>query len=362
MKICHSAALLKPSVGIKKQMEIEYESANQLGLDWDVVLFLPRGYKLDSPIIVESTFVNSERLDSFIYKIYAWIMLRVEYYVYLLKRKDDIILTRYSVHDVCQLLFLLLSKKTYLVHHTLEEPELKLNTSLIGKIRYIAEKIVGRWNLFSSTGIVSVTNEISEYEISRVYKQKKYIFPNGILVNTLGERKNKKEGVYKLLFVASEFVEWHGLDLLLSDLASNNRQDIELHIVGYVFEKDYQYIKNDNRVVLHGVKNSQYIYDLSEKMDLALGSFALYRKNMYEACTLKVREYLSLGLPVYAGHKDVFDENFPYYQIGEPIIDQIVSYAKDMRVVDMQSVVEASIPYIDKRYLLKKLYIELTSS
>jgi len=40
------------------------------------------------------------------------------------------------------------------------------------------------------------------------------------------------------------------------------------------------------------------------RADVAVGTLALYRKQMQEACALKVRRYLAYGLPVILGHVD----------------------------------------------------------
>lgn len=362
MKVCHSAALLKPSVGIVKQMEMEYESSQQLSLDWNVVLFLPYGYGLKSPIVVESKLVNSVKLDNLLYKMYAWLMLRVEYYFFLLKRKDDIILTRYGVHDIFQYFFMCLSsKQVFLVHHTMEEYELQVDGSFWGKMRCFAERIIGKMSIRKATGIIAVTDEIRKYELNRFFKDKSYVFPNGILVDSKHIYLKEYKDIYKILFVASDFKEWHGLDLILQSIKNSTRVDFELHVVGKVSKEDYDYVVNDDRVIFHGLQKNDYIYELSKTMHVALSSFALYRQNMQEACTLKVRECLAFGLPVYAGHKDVFDEKFPYYRKGEPIIDDIILYAEEMKDIEPCLIAEASTAYIDKRNLLGELYSYLTS-
>lgn len=364
MNFLHSACFLsKPSSGIIQQMNMEYESAKSLNLKWDVLLFLPKGYNIASPIIVESKYIDSAKLSSIWYKIYAWFALKVEYYLYLSKKDYDFILTRYSVHDLWQLIFLIFSKKKiFLVHHTKEEDELKMNTSLLGRLRYYAEKVIGKWCIGVAYGIVAVTQEIKIHQLSRKNKQKAFTFPNGIF---MGEQElcvgNKFEcEKYKLLFVASDFQKWHGLDLLIKSLKSSVRNDFELHLVGKVYNEEYELTGQDSRVIFHGVQSAKYIADLSSSVHIALSSFALFRKNMNEACTLKVREYLSFGIPVYSGHKDIFPDNFPYYQIGEPDIDNIIAYAEKMKQVDKKLIIEQSKQYIDKRYLLAKLYKELT--
>ncbi len=363
IKVLHSACLLSPSMGILKQMEEEEIAAKNLKIDWMVKFFVPKGQELKSSVILEANYVNSKYLKSFLYKLFSWFMIRIEYYLWLLKQKDvDVILIRYSVHDVFQLLFLLISKKPiFLVHHTLEEPELEMNKSFIWKIRYFSEKIIGRLCIRASSGIIGVTNEIIEYEKSRVdfLEKKSYLFPNGINVNHLiidflyPASKEKK-----ILFIASEFSEWHGLDLLFEDMKTNTQQ-FELHLIGQLLPKDYTYAISDSRVKLHGIKDKKFIEQVSSECHIALGSFALERKNMKEACTLKVREYLSFGLPVYSGHVDVFPSEFKFYKVGLPSIAEILKYAEQFENITKLEVLNESEKYIDKAYLVGNLYNDL---
>lgn len=360
MKVLHSACLLRPSVGILRQMEEEEIAAKNLNIDWMVKFFVPKGQELKSSVILEANYTNSKYLNSFLYKLFSWFMMRIEYYLWLLKQKDtDVILIRYSVHDVFQLLFLLCSKKPiFLVHHTLEESELEMNKSLIGKIRFFAEKFIGKLCIRASSGIIGVTNEIIEYEKSRVngLKKKSYLFPNGININNLiNYSRYSVSKEKKILFIASEFSEWHGLDLLFGDMKTNTQQ-FELHLIGQLLPKDYAYALSDSRVILHGIKDKNFIEQISSECHIALGSFALERKNMKEACTLKVREYLSFGLPVYSGHVDVFPREFKFYKVGLPSIAEILNYAEQCENTTKLEVANESAKYIDKAYLVGNLY------
>ncbi|MFC0272285.1 hypothetical protein ACFFIX_12650 [Metabacillus herbersteinensis] len=51
-----------------------------------------------------------------------------------------------------------------------------------------------------------------------------------------------------------------------------------------------------------------------KKSDVAIGSLALHRNNMNEACPLKTREYLKYGLPTIIGYidSDFIDADAPF--------------------------------------------------
>jgi hypothetical protein len=53
-----------------------------------------------------------------------------------------------------------------------------------------------------------------------------------------------------------------------------------------------------------GLKSRAEYEPLMREATVALGTLGLYRKQMHEACPLKVREYLALGLPVIAAYRD----------------------------------------------------------
>ena len=80
---------------------------------------------------------------------------------------------------------------------------------------------------------------------------------------------------------------------------------------------------------------------------------------MKEACPLKVREYLALGLPVYGNYKESFAPDFPYYRQGDATIESILNFVSEMSEINRHQIREESIPSIDKTVLLKKLHTSL---
>ena len=80
---------------------------------------------------------------------------------------------------------------------------------------------------------------------------------------------------------------------------------------------------------------------------------------MQQACTLKVREYLSLGLAVYTGHQDIFPNDFKYYRNGNIDINTIIDYAILMKNVTRQEIKNSAVSYLSKTDLLSNLYHHL---
>ena len=78
---------------------------------------------------------------------------------------------------------------------------------------------------------------------------------------------------------------------------------------------------------------------------------------MTEACSLKVRDYLRAGLPVYAGHRDsALPPDFEYFRQGPAQWSAILAYARCMRSVPRSTIAVAARPLIDKKVLLERLH------
>src|SRR6185369_12622285 len=102
---------------------------------------------------------------------------------------------------------------------------------------------------------------------------------------------DRRAGIPKLVMVASYFDEWHGLDLVIASL-KKQAEPFELHVIGRAKEEDIASCHSDSRFLFHGLRDQSYLREICERCDLGLSCFALERKGMSEACTLKVREYL----------------------------------------------------------------------
>ena len=364
MKVLHSAALLRPSQGMLNQMMWEKRAAEQLALDWDVGMYCPRGWPGPDEVIIHSDFVCHEESKSRVGKVADWLKLRYHYYQWLLSLEDeyDVFILRYYVHDPFQLYFLKKAvKPVFFVHHTLEVPELAMPGAISSRARSFIERCIGPYTLGYATGLIGVTHEILDYEKhrgkSKVSKQAEIVYPNGIEYCDMHLPDRRAEKI-EILFVSSFFSPWHGLDLLINNMKVN-RDNFILHIAGVVSHEDLQYLVSDKRVVLHGQLTHDGIKKLSAHCHCGLSSFALDRNGMKEACTLKVREYLMLGLPVYAGYQDVFPDSFSYYKKGGAILKDILNYSYQMAKVSKKEIVDSAKEYIDKRALLNNLYQEV---
>lgn len=360
MKIFHAALMPGPGPGALQQMTWERSAARQAGLDWRVAIYSVPGVFAPSEIVVEHPRRRSG--TGLIASMRYWQQVRAGFYEWLEaeSRESDIVLLRHSTSNPFQASFIRRSSVPVVtVHHSSEEPELRSQKGVLTGAKLLAEGIWGRASLRAATAVVGLTHEILEYELDRSGTSAHgVVWPNGVLFEE-GWRSalvdERDSDVPEILFVASHFFNWHGLDQVIS-AASSCAEDFKLHLVGNLDPDDQALAALDDRIVLHGHKDSDYIDRLTARCWIGLSSFALDRKGMAEACTLKVRQYLKAGLPVYAGHRDVFEADFPYFQYGPPDFQQMLVYARKVRAIGRLEVAEAARPFIAKDRLVTQLH------
>lgn len=356
MSVLHTMTIIFPIKGIIEQVKSEDKAARKNQLDWTVRSF--GTFSNDSEIFVKHP-GKFKCLLSFRMNYYNWLNKEVK------ERAYKTILLRYQPYDIGQFFFILRNRKKtriYLVLHTLVIRELISDRKISSYAKAFFEILVAPFSFYFAHGLISVTKEIGDKEQKRslVFRSlKKILYPNGILYSEIGMHveDHRKGNTPELLFIASSFAPWHGLDLLLSSV-KNSKSDFVLHLVGNVPDEFSNNLK-DKRIVQHGLVSPLKIKELTTVAWVGLSSFAHYRLNMKQASTLKVREYLAYGLPVYATYEESFPADFPYFKNDECDIEKIISYAHLMRIESREKISRLSKSFIDKAILLKKLHKEL---
>jgi hypothetical protein len=81
------------------------------------------------------------------------------------------------------------------------------------------------------------------------------------------------------------------------------------------------------------------------------------RQGLNEGSTLKVREMLAMGLPIYSGHYDsAFPEGSDFIRITRsPSIDEIIEFGNGCKKIDRQNVREKSIHSISKESCMRNV-------
>lgn len=356
MKVLNLTCVRELTNGQRKQLYFEYESSKKMSLDWTVKAF-HNGETIDG------------RFEEKIQKFFNIIILRnLSAWLYMLKHQKnyDVIINRHMTFDPFVLIFGWFIKNRFTVHHAKEIQELKLvRKGWKGIIASFAEKLTGYISLKQVKGAICVTQDIAIYQKNRA-NLKTFLYPNGINLSSINVTEDKRiDNEINIVFMCGTFSPWHGLDLLLDSVLENlefiQTNNVKIHLIGKVLEKELDFIKmNKLPIILYGLLSSEEYIKVLKKCDIGVDSLALNRKQLSEASALKVREYLAFGLPIYSAYKDTsIPLNFEYYKIDKVDIKEMVLFAKEIKKVSRQEVRSASEKYISKEILLKTLYDEI---
>lgn len=161
--------------------------------------------------------------------------------------------------------------------------------------KYWYHRLTRRRIVRRAAGIVSVTSELAL--AFRGVGVPVVVIANGVdLARVEPAPPGEGKGV-RAVFVGSPGSVWHGVDKIL--VLAEELPDWQFDILG----PEVQGAVPQN-VTVHGQVDEKRAREVMAAADVALGTLALHRKGMDEACALKVREYLALGLPCILGHRD----------------------------------------------------------
>ncbi|WP_214084066.1 glycosyltransferase [Methanoculleus sp.] len=232
--------------------------------------------------------------------------------------------------------------KIVIEHQTIEPSEYRLK----GKYWYLlSDFLFGDAIRRYTDATVGVTDEITQYEVSRSgnYKKPHITIGNGFDVASAPVRRPVayNDGDLHLLCVAN-VNRWHGLDRLLQGLATHNgTQGIVLHITGEGPELPHLQklaggLGISDQVVFHGFRTGEALDALFDQCHIAVGSLGIHRIGLREASTLKVREYCARGIPFIYGISDPdFPTDYPYTlhlpADESPIeIERVLAFSKEI--------------------------------
>lgn len=157
-------------------------------------------------------------------------------------------------------------------------------------------------------GLIFVTHELAQLPHFACYRKPFSVVSNGIVLDDYLPLPPPRNEEPRLVFLGAEGQPWHGIDKVIR--MAQLFPQWHFDIVGVRPGKLY---KTPSNVSLYGPLERQTYEPILAQADIAIGSLALHRNGMNEACPLKVREYLAYGLPVIIGYKDTdFPEGAPF--------------------------------------------------
>lgn len=226
-----------------------------------------------------------------------------------------------------------------------EEEYSKLKTS-----KKIAHNIISKYrnNVLGLADLLAVCGDKVD---GKLYGVKAINFSNGINADKLPIRvPNLKDNEIHLLLLAGMY-HWQGYDRLLKsiyeykrNITSQNTIRIIAHFVGNDGDGSLLEWKTlahnlllDDNCIFHGAMHNNKLNDIFNICDLGIGGLGLYRKKLYSAQILKLREYMARGLPfVYAHNDESVKSGLPFcLQIANdasiPDMKMIIDFAMEMK-------------------------------
>lgn len=348
MRVLHLSCSRILSTGQRNQLRFEVNAAPHIeGVEWTTLAIHDdaptNDFEIRTPPIFRAVIIR--------YVFGWWVMIKR-------RGQYDIIINRHFTFDPFVMLFGWFVNNRISLHHSKEIQELRLiRKGWRGRLASSLEKWSGYINSRQVVAALGVTREIALYE-KQLYKSEipVYQYPNGIESESVKTLDDKRSPGINIAFACGRFTQWHGLDRLLDNLeaaSEGSLSGVRIHVLGHVSEDIRSRITASARatevIVLHGHKSGDDYRAVLEACDIGLGSLAMDRQGLMEGATLKVREYLALGLPVYASHYDTsLPRDFPYYSFGTVDFANIVEFASQSKRFSRGDVRSKSIPFIEK--------------
>lgn len=134
--------------------------------------------------------------------------------------------------------------------------------------------------------------------------------------------------------------KWHGYDRIIKGLynyyKSNPKKEVYYYFVGegselHNLKKLTKELNMEKYVIFYGTKTGKDLDEIVNKSDVAFGSLANHRKNIYLDSALKNREYCARGIPFVIASEDLdFPNNFEY----------VFRVSRDETPIDMIAIID----------------------
>ena len=175
-----------------------------------------------------------------------------------------------------------------------------------------SELYFGEKCLKNAKAIIAVTNEIQKnvIETKMLNPEKSFFISNGTSLKSKCAKSNMSSTINLLMILGVDSF-WNGEELLIDSIQSFNKDKFKLYIVGNIKSKN-----TSKNIIYLGSKNPSDLFEIIDKykIHIGVGTLALQRKGIFEASPLKVREYLSYGLPVLYNYFDSDLESDPTFR------------------------------------------------
>lgn len=343
MKIAHLNVIWTHSSGVvRKAYQIASVSNSLRNVKVECILVMPEShcfnYKpCDGLVVVPIKVPSPQKMMIPLLSLLVWKRLSK------LLNKYDAVVSRWTVPSP-QFLREVCNRPVFTEHHSIEAEELKGKKGLESRILELMERKYAPQILGRAKGIIAVTNEIRAYELGRSIRPRPtLVLPNGVCLNSVQFRPapSYSGGALHIAFLSNRFSYWQGLDRMLTGLADWRVRSpkLVLHLLGEVNKAQKADIKRldlEEMIQYHGVLREEALENVMSICHIAMGSLAVHRKGLTEACALKVREYTARGLPFVIAYDDPdYPDELPWVlrleKDDSPVpIEKLIGFAERM--------------------------------
>lgn len=168
----------------------------------------------------------------------------------------------------------------------------------LNKVMYFYNLLTRRWFYNLSIGFVTVGNEIKD--LFKNFKRPIEVIGNSIKVSDYEFIKETGNERPRVCFVGSPGFPWHGINKI--KYLATKLKDVDFIFIGESGE-DYE------NVSFYGYCGLERVTELLNTCDVAIGTMSLHEKGMNSTSTIKTRQYLAQGLPIFYGYSETdFDD------------------------------------------------------
>lgn len=223
--------------------------------------------------------------------------------------------------------------------------QIKTQRNLKALLRYTSIFIFDDILTKKIKGVVSVTDEIYqlEYQNSDIPHT---TITNSVSLENYSVLKQQKDDDIHLCFLGSPNQPWQGEDII---------EELALKMPEYTFHIIGSDGINKQNVFFHGYLQKSNYQEILKKCSIAIGTMALERKGISQACPLKVREYLLGGFPIIIGYDDVVNDDSPSWCLK-------ISDTSDEEIRKIRKFVKNNKNYIVPRESLSSISLDQNES
>lgn len=191
----------------------------------------------------------------------------------------------------------------------------------------------------SAAGLVCVTSELARSPSIRRYDKPGIVIGNAGDPASIAPLPVTADRRLAATMLVGYMAPWAGVDKLRT--LAEALPHVDIHVVGKIGAQSDP-LPN---LHLHGLLSRDAYRGVLARSDVGIGPLALHRKGMQEASPLKVREYLSHGLPVLLAHEDTdFPGAEPWYLKRIPNTEGNVAAAAGEIETWLRSVAGSRVP------------------